>query len=93
MTNDAAEKWAACSIDIRVVLNMAFTDALMRPKLTTYYVEKYVKLPDTTARLFGFRIGYVSFILMLMDGMDEFIVADFAYNDGDEARADMHHTV
>jgi hypothetical protein len=93
MNNNAAEKWASSSIDIRVVLNMAFSDALMRPKLTTYYAERYVRLPDMTICLFGFRIGYASFILMLVDGTDEFIVVDFAYNDGDEARAEMHYTV
>ena len=33
MTNDAAEKWAACSVDVRIVLNIAFSDALRNPNL------------------------------------------------------------
>jgi hypothetical protein len=85
MTNMAAEKWAACAIDIRVVLNISFADAMLRPELTTEYAERYVKLPDIIIKLTGFRIGYATFILMFIDGTDEYIAIDFDYNDGDDA--------
>ena len=49
-----------------------------------------MQLPETTTQLFGFKIRYATFILMLMDGTDEYIVVNFAYDDGDDARDDLH---
>jgi hypothetical protein len=40
MTNIAAEKWAASAIDIRIVLNLAFAQAMLRLELATEYAER-----------------------------------------------------
>jgi hypothetical protein len=90
MANNAARKWAEFSIDIQIVLNIAFSHALSRPELTSDYAERYVRLPNITIKLFGFRIGYATFILMMIDGDDEYIAIDFDFRDGDAGRADFH---
>jgi hypothetical protein len=90
MTNIVAEKWAASAIDIRIVLNLAFAQAMLRLELATEYAERYVRFSDTDIKLIGSKIGYATFILMFIDGSDEFIAVDFGYDDGDDARSTPH---
>jgi hypothetical protein len=90
MTNEASQKWAASSREAKAVLRIAFFQALARPELTADYAEWKIEIPKTTVTFFKFRIGYATFMLMIMDKLDEYIVIDFDLQDEDTAYVDQH---
>ena len=53
MTNEAAQKWGASTKDTKIVLRIAFVQALLRPELTTDYAEWTIKLTDFTVNSFN----------------------------------------
>ena len=71
MTNQAAQKWAASAKDAKIVLRIAFVQAILRPELTTDYAEYKLKTKEFTVEFFSFRIGYATFLLMIMDSVNE----------------------
>jgi hypothetical protein len=88
MTNQAAQKWAASAKDAKIVLRIAFVQAMLRPELTTDYADYTLKTKDLMVKFFRFRIGYATFMLMIMDDLDEFIVLDFDLQDEEITFAD-----
>ena len=91
MTTRAAQKWATSAKDAKVVLRIAFVQAILRPELTADYAEYTLKAKDFTVQFFKFRIGYATFLLMLMDDLDEYIVLDFDLQDEDRTYAEERH--
>ena len=85
MSNEAKNKWVKSSIDTRIVLNIAFSDILEKPELVAYYEDFSVKAGGVFLEFFIFRVGYAIFFLMIMEGLDEFIVLDFDLQDDDNA--------
>jgi hypothetical protein len=81
MTNQASQKWAVSAKDAKIVLRIAFAQAMLRPELTTDYAEYTLKTKGFTVEFFSFRIGYATFLLMIMDNMDDFVVLDFDLQD------------
>ena len=84
-TYKAEQKWAIFSEDTKVVLNVAFGDALRRPEYVAEYAESTYKSSHTIMTLYYFRIGYAAFKLVLVEGFPEYILADLDFRDGDEA--------
>lgn len=91
MSNEAANKWANSAIDTQIVIKIAFYDILKRPELVADYADLNITTGDISIELFRFKIGYVIFVLMMMQGFDEFIVLDFDVQDGDSAH--VEHSV
>lgn len=87
MTNQAAQKWAASAKDAKIVLRIAFVQAMLRPEITADYAEYTLKTKELTVEFFSFRIGYATFLLMIMDDMDDFVVLDFDLQDGEATYA------
>jgi hypothetical protein len=82
-------KWGASTKDAKVVLRIAFAQALLWPELTAHYAHYTIKLPEFTVTFFSFRIGYASFLLMITSDTDEFVVLDFDLADDESAYADQ----
>jgi hypothetical protein len=85
MSNEAKNKWAKASIDTQIVIRMAFADIIRSPQLVAYYEDFSVTAGGLFLEFFIFRIGYAIFFLMMMEGLNEFIVLDFDLRDGDSA--------
>lgn len=85
MSNEAKNKWANAPIDTQIVIRMAFSDILRRPELVAYYDDFSVNAGGLFLEFFVFRVGYAIFFMMMMDGLNEFIVLDFDLQDGDSA--------
>ena len=88
MSNEAANKLATSTIDTRIVLNLAFSNLLSRPELVADYEDLSITAGGLNLQLFNFRIGYASFLLMIIDSIDDFIVLDFDVQDGDSVHLD-----
>jgi hypothetical protein len=84
-THKADRKWQVLSGDIKMVLNIAFRDALHRPHFVAEYTETTFKLSETILTFYYFRIGFAKFKLALVQGFPEYILADLDFQDGDEA--------
>jgi hypothetical protein len=85
MSYEAKNKWAKASIDTQIVIRLAFADIIRRPELAAYYEDFSVTAGGLFLEIFIFRIGYAIFLLMMMEGLNEFIVLDFDLQDGDSA--------
>ncbi len=71
--------------NFQIVIRMAFYDILRRPQFIAYYEDFNVTVGGSFLGLFIFRIGYAIFFLMMMEGLDEYIVIDFDLQDGGSA--------
>lgn len=56
--------------------------------LVAYYEDFSVTAGELFLEFFIFRIGYAVFFLMMMEGLDEYIVLDFDLQDGDSTHHD-----
>jgi hypothetical protein len=90
MTDYASSKWNTCATDVQIVLRIAFLQALTKPQLAAEYTEWAVWHRRFFLQFYRFRIGYATFVLMYLDIIDEYIIVDFDFDDGDGLLPEPH---
>jgi hypothetical protein len=88
MSNEAANKWANSSIDAQIVIRISFSYLLSNPALIADYEDLSITGGGINAQLFRLRVGYVTFLLMFLEMIDDFVVLDFDLQDDESERLD-----
>ena len=88
MSNEAAIKWASSSIDTQIVIRLSFSNLFSKPELIADYEDLSITGSGINAQLFRLRVGYVSFLLMFLEFINEFIILDFDLRDDENEHLD-----
>ena len=80
MCQSVATEWGQLPVDVQMVLNFAFDDAVRNPAKVSSHASRICLIAGIRTELHRFRIGYATFEIAMFEDLPP-IVTDIDYED------------